>query len=137
MNSEDRHTGNVLLLRTACITLLIALVLAWCLVFVGPMKIPAFVDLFKDTDRLLSSHLDYLMMTMLLLGFYGAHVALPAHVRWPMAIGSVTNPLLFLMESMALPPHIPGFRIFVLVSIVLATYGYGMGAITVFRSTTR
>ena len=80
--SEDRHAGNVILLRVACITLLIALVLAWCLVGTHAIELPAALALFKDPDKLLSSHLDFLMMTMLLLGIYAAKVPLPAWVIW-------------------------------------------------------
>lgn len=131
--SDDKHAGNVIILRTASITLLIGLVLAWCLVFTIPMKIPFFLDIFKDTDKLLSSHLDFLMMTMLLLGFYAAKITLPKYVLWPMAIGSIGNPSLFLIESLTDGAKIPIMMPFVMISIVLTTFGYGMAAIKVFR----
>ena len=70
MPQDDRHSGNVILLRVACITLLLALVEAWCLVGTHVMQLPIALEVFKDPDKLLSSHLDFLMMTMLLLGFY-------------------------------------------------------------------
>ena len=41
MVEDDRHAGNVILLRVACVSLLIALVLAWCLVGTHAMKLPA------------------------------------------------------------------------------------------------
>ena len=65
MNDTDRHAGNVILLRVATITLLIALVLAWCLVFTRALQLPFALEIFKDTDDLLSAPLDFLMMTML------------------------------------------------------------------------
>ena len=40
MSQGDRHSGNVILLRVACITLLIALVEAWCLVGTHVMQLP-------------------------------------------------------------------------------------------------
>ena len=138
MSEDDKHAGNVILLRVACITLLIALVLAWCLVATHAVKLPMALELFKNPDKLLSSHLDFLMMTMLLLGFYAAKVRLPAYVLWPMAIGSIGNPGLFLLEAIqsgpAGPPG-PLMGIIIITSITLTTFGYGMAAIKVFRST--
>ncbi len=131
--SDDKHAGNVILLRTASITMLIALVLAWCLTFTIPMKIPFFLEIFKDTDALLSSHLDFLMMTMLLLGFYASKITLPKYVLWPMAIGSIGNPTLFLIGSLTDNAQIPIMMPIVLTSITLTTFGYGMAAIKVFR----
>lgn len=129
--SQDKHAGNVLLLQVASISLLIALVLAWCLTFTIPMKIPFFLNIFVDTDKLLSAHLDFLMMTMLLLGFYASKIPLPKYVQWPMAIGSIGNPSLFLFGAIGLQS--PVIMLIVLVSIVLTTFGYGMAAIKVLR----
>lgn len=137
MTSEDRHAGNVILLRVACISLLIALVLAWCLVGTHAIKLPAALALFKDPDSLLSAHLDFLMMTMLLLGFYAAKVPLPVWVRWPMAIGSIGNPSSFLIESILPGAENPLIDLFIISSITLTTFGYGMAAIKVFRSSLR
>jgi hypothetical protein len=137
MSNDDRHAGNVLLLRVACISLLIALALAWCLVGTHAMKLPAALEFFKDPDKLLSSHLDFLMMTMLLLGIYASKIPLPAWVCWPMAIGSITNPTIFLINAIAPDLQNPVLGLFILASLVLTTFGYGMAAIKLFRSTTR
>jgi hypothetical protein len=133
--TEDKHAGNVILLRVACITLLIALVLAWCLVFTIPMKIPFFLNIFKNTDKLLSAHLDFLMMTMLLLGFYASKISLPKYVLWPMAIGSICNPTAFILNSIFPKSDAPLIGIFIFTTITLTTIGYGMAAIKVFRHT--
>ena len=134
MAEDDRHAGNVILLRVACVSLLIALVLAWCLVGTHAMKLPAALELFKAPDKLLSAHLDFLMMTMLLLGFYAAKVPLAIYVRIPMAIGSITNPTAFLIEAVGIENG-PIVGVFVMTSITLTTFGYGMASIKVFRST--
>ncbi len=131
VSADDQHAGNVILLRTACISLLIGLVLAWCLVGTHAMKIPAALEFFKFPDKLLSSHLDFLMMSMLLFGIYASKIPLPKWVQWPMAIGSITNPLLFLLQS--IPFGFPGMKIFVLASITLTTVGYGLTCIKLFR----
>jgi len=128
---------NVILLRTATITLLIALVLAWCLVLGKGYKLAPVVAVFSNNDKLLSSHLDFLMMTMLLLGFYNTRIPLPAFVIWPMAIGSITNPTVFLIQSMGPQSYLSEFRMFVLASISITTAGYAMGAIHLLRSTLR
>jgi hypothetical protein len=128
-------SGTVILLRTAMVTLLIALVLAWCLVLTRGMKIPALVALFSNNDKLLSAHLDFLMMTMLLFGFYCTRIPLPAFTVWPMAIGSITNPTVFLIQSMGPHSHLTEFRVFVMTSLVITTVGYATGAIHVLRST--
>ncbi len=135
MAGNDKHSGNVLLLQVACISLLIALVLAWCLVATHALKLPIALEFFKEPDALLSSHLDFLMMTMLLLGFYAAKVPLPAYVRWPMAIGSIGNPSTFLIGATLPGFESPVIALFIASSITLTTFGYGMASIMVFRST--
>jgi len=130
---EDKHAGNVILLRVACISLLIALVLAWCLVFTKGMKLPFFLNIFEDTDKLLSAHLDFLMMTMLLLGFYASKITLPKYVLWPMAIGSIGNPTAFILNSVFPSSTSPIIGIFIFTTITLTTVGYGMAAIKVLR----
>ncbi len=135
--SEDHHKGNVLLLRTACVTLIIGLILAWCLVFTKLLKIPFMVSLFQHPENLLSSHLDFLMMTMLLLGFYASKINLPKYVQWPMAIGSITNPGLFLVAAIMGNDLGPFVMLLVVLSFVLTTFGYGMGAIKFLRYSLR
>lgn len=130
--SQDKHAGNVILLRTASITMLIALILAWLLVM-SRFKIPVVIETFESFDSLLSSHLDFLMMTMLLLGFYASKIPLPKYVLWAMAIGSIGNPLAFLLGSMYPPPSVPEIKLFGLASSVVTTVGYGMASIKFFR----
>lgn len=133
MENVDKHAGNVLLLRVGMVSLLIALVLAWCLIFVGLMRLDFAVSTFHHVDKLLSAHLDFLMMTMLLFGFYCVKAPLPVFVRWPMAIGSITNPTCFLIESV-FPEHPPGWFVpFAMISVSLTTIGYGMASILLLR----
>ena len=137
MDTTDRHAGNVLLLRVGMLSLLIALVLAWCLIFVGLMRLDFAVATFHHVDKLLSAHLDFLMMTMLLLGFYAVKKPIAAYARIPMAIGSITNPLCFLIESVY-PEHPPGWFVpFAMTSVTLTTIGYGMASIIILRWTLR
>lgn len=134
---DDRHAGNVVLLRVACISLLIALVLAWCLSLSLGLRLPFLLEIFKDTDRLLSAHLDFLMMTMLLLGFYHLKIPFPPAARWGMAIGSITNPTVFLIQAMSPTLASPLFLVFIYTSITVTTVGYALAAIISLRSTLR
>ncbi len=147
MNGDDQHAGNVVLLRGACLWLLTALLLAWCLVGMG-LGVPFVTAVFKDFTRLLQGHIDFLIMTALIFGIYAAKVPLPWHVRWSMVIGAFTNSSLFLLMSV-FPVMLDAkadtfapeglfpifFQLYLFASICITTYGFGMGAITVFRST--
>ena len=137
MEQQNNHFGNVLLLRVGMVTMLIALVLAWCLIFTKAMQLPFATELFKQPDKLLSSHLDFLMMTMLLLGFYCVRVPLPAMARWPMAIGSITNPTCFLIESLYVTHPPAAYMPFAYTSVTITTIGYALAAITLLRWTLR
>lgn len=141
MYQNYNRAGNVVLLRAAALWLLVALVLAWCLVAVK-LELPLIPLIFKDFDRLLQGHLDFLLMSALLFGFYAANVPLPWQVRWAMAVGAFTNSSLFLLQSIfpALNPPTNdavsmAFRVFSMLSVSLTTYGFGWGAVIVFRST--
>ena len=131
--NEDKHAGNVILLRTAALTLLMGLVLAWCLVMTRGMKIPYMLNIFTSTENLLSGHLDYLMMTMLLLGFYASKIRLPKFVVWPMALGSVGNPTAFLVLAIAPKIHSLPYILFLYTTLSLTTFGFGMAAIKALR----
>lgn len=135
MRTEDRHAGNALLLRGATFNFLVALAIAWLLMLTRVTPVPALLEVFVDTDSLLSSHLDFLIMGAMILGFYGARIPLPWHVRWAMVVGAVTNSSLFLLGSMEMYP--PYAMVLSYVSVSITTYGFGMASILVFRSTLR
>src|SRR5208337_3037862 len=92
MNLGSHNSPNIVLLRGAALWLLMALLLAWCLVvkaiFLGKQM------------RVLQAHIDFLLMTALILGFYAARVPLHWSVRWAMVIGAFANSSLFLLEAM-------------------------------------
>jgi hypothetical protein len=143
---EARHAGNVVLIQGAALWLLMALVLAWCMVGlnfgVGPLK-AIFSGKFT---RLLQAHIDLLLMSALIFGFYAARVPMPWHVRWAMVVGAFTNSTMFLLMSIfpELDTQAPPadlfrqiFQIYVLASIITTSYGFGKGAVIVLRSTFR
>lgn len=145
MNDNVRHAGNVLLIRGAALWLLTALLLAWCMVGIN-FGLPGLPAIFPGKfTRLLQAHLDFLMMSALLFGFYAARVPLPTAVRWAMVAGAFTNSSLFLLMAMfpLLDTPIPAdgvfpalFRMYTLASVIITSYGFGRGAIVVLRGTT-
>jgi hypothetical protein len=141
MHQNDRHAGNVVLIRGACLWMLIALLLAWCMVGlnfgIAPLK-----DIFAGKfTRLLQAHIDFLLMSALIFGYYAAKVPFPWHVRWAMVVGAFTNSSLFLLMAIfpildtpkVPPPQI--FQIYLFASLLTTSYGFGKGAVLMFRST--
>ncbi|MDD2725227.1 MAG: hypothetical protein PHH59_14560 [Methylovulum sp.] len=138
--------SNMLLLRGAALWLLMALCLAWCLVF---LKFDlAFIKLVfpGKFTRVLQAHLDFLLMAALLFGFYAAKVPLPPPVRWCMVVGAFTNSSLFMLQAMfpvldsPAPPegfYLTLFRLYLMASLLTTSYGFGCGAVIVLLSTFR
>lgn len=77
MNQSPQNAPNIVLLREAALWLLMALVMVGLGLGIPFLKA---ICLGKQT-RLLQAHIDFLLMTALILGFYAARV--PLHVgRW-------------------------------------------------------
>jgi hypothetical protein len=96
--------------------------------------------------RLLQAHIDFLLMTALILGFYAARIPLHWSVRWAMVIGAFGNSSIFLLESIfpVLESADPAdgsllaiFQFYAMGSISTTTYGFGAAALTVLWSTFR
>ena len=147
MNQDLRHAGNVILLRGATLWLMMALVLAWCLVGMS-FGLPVITMVFKSFERLLQAHIDFLLMSALIFGLYAAKVPLPWHVRWSVVVGAFTNSAMFLLmsifpvlldaksENFAPEGLFPVFfKVYLFTSIVVTTYGFGRGAFIIFQST--
>lgn len=146
MRNDIQHTDNLVLIRGACLWILMALILAWSLV--GLYNQAGFLEaLFPGkTTRVLQAHIDFLLMSALILGFYAARVGLPWHVRWVMVVGAFTNSSLFLFYAIfpALDPatesYAPNgvwfglFNIYLYSSLIITSYGFGKGAVLVFRN---
>lgn len=142
MQQQDaRHAGNIVLLRGACLWLLMALLLAWCMVGLNFGVAPLKAIFAGKFTRLLQAHIDFLLMTALILGVYAARVSLPWTVRWAMVVGAFTNSSLFLLMAIfpvldnpnQPPPMI--FTVFLLASVLTTSYGFGKAAVLVLRST--
>ncbi|WGS87214.1 hypothetical protein [Methylomonas sp. UP202] len=128
--------SNPLLLKGAGCWLLVALVMAWCLVGLHFELAPLQALFPGKPARLLQAHLDFLLMSALLLGFYGARFPLPAIACWAMVIGAFTNSSLFLLMAMfpvlddpaATGVAVAVFKLYTFASIVTTSFGFGRAA---------
>jgi hypothetical protein len=144
VKKDPQPIGSVLLLRGAALWLIMALILAWCLVGLG-FGLPLLKEIFQGKyTRLLQAHLDFLLMSALILGVYAAKVPLPWHVRWAIVVGAFTNSSLFLLQALfpSLDSASPaegfvqtGFFAYLMASLTLTSYGFGRAAVIVLRST--
>jgi hypothetical protein len=139
--SRIKDHANVVLLRGATLWLIVAIILAWCLVGLGLGITPLKMIFSGKFQRVLQAHLDYLIMSSLLFGFYAARVSLPRHIKLAMVIGAFTNSSLFLLmaifptlDNPALPQPLV-FQIYMFASILTTSYGFGKGSLIVFQST--
>lgn len=148
MQSQE-FNGHLVLLRGACLWILMALILAWCMVGIYN-DVSVFRSVFEgDFKRVLQAHLDFLIMSALILGFYATKVRLPWHVRWAMVVGAFTNSSLFMIQAV-FPTTDPEsvtyvtsgfwaslFNIYLYSSLIMTSYGFGKGAVLVLKSTFR
>lgn len=147
MSQDSKYAGNLVLLRGACLWILMALLLAWSLVGLYN-NIEFLKTIFPGSaKRVLQAHLDFLIMSALILGYYAAKITLPWHVRWAMVIGAFTNSSLFLMYAFfpVLDPihelfNPIGmwsnlFNVYLYTSLLMTSYGFGKGAVIILKST--
>ena len=141
MQTDSKHAGNIVLIRGAALWLLMALLLAWCMVGLNFGVSPLNEIFAGKFTRLLQAHIDFLLMTALILGIYAAKVPLPWHVRWAMVVGAFTNSSLFLLmaifpslDSPTVPPPL-AFKLYLFASIIITSYGFGKAAVYILRST--
>lgn len=146
MTRRTPEETNIVLLRGAALWLLVALLLAFCLVGLN-FGVPFLKTLFAGKpSRLVQSHIDYLLMSALIFGFYAARIPLHWSIRWAMVVGAFTNSSLFLLQAIfpVLDSPVPAegllpslFRAYLMISLPTATYGFGGAAITVLYSSFR
>lgn len=142
---------NIVMLRGACLWIIMALILAWCMVGlnfgVQLPGLPSLAEIFPGKQtRILQAHIDFLLMSALILGFYAARVALPWHVRWAMVVGAFTNSSLFLLmaifpvlDSAAPPvgfwPQL--FQYYLFASLITTSYGFGKASVLILKRCAR
>jgi hypothetical protein len=128
-----------LLVVAGSLCMIIALVLAWCLVGV---RVSSFMkSIFPNYQYLLKAHIDYLMMSGLLIVFFllfaHFHLSAPRLIILSMITGSLMNPVGFLVlavkpKTNQNPPGI--FALVMAGSFTLTTLGYAGAAWFVARA---
>jgi len=131
-----------LLVVVGSLCLLITLVLAWCLV--GVRSSSFMKKMFPNYQNLLKAHLDYLMMTGLLMIFFllfdHFRVLPPRTVVFAMCAGSFMNPVGFI--ALAIRPDLrqtptSPFGAIMAGSFTLTTIGYSGAAWAVGQAALR
>ncbi len=127
-----RNYSSILVI-VGSLCLIITLGLAWCLVGV---RSSAFMKmLFKNYQSLLKAHIDYLLMTSLLMTFFllfnHFRVLPSAFVVFAMSVGSFMNPVGFI--ALAIKPDLSQrptspFGAVMTGSFILTTIGYAGAA---------
>jgi hypothetical protein len=136
------HNYSNVLVATGSLCLLITLVLAWCLV--GVRSSTFMKTVFPNYQNLLKAHLDYLMMTGLLMIFFllfnHFRVSPPPLVVFAMSIGSFMNPVGFI--ALAMRPTLrqgpaSPFGAVMASSFTLTTIGYAGAAWSIGQAALR
>ena len=126
---------NEWLVVTGSLSLILALIEAWLLVILFTNPNSNLCKAIPNSQDLLKSHLDYLLMSLFLFVFYllFAHFQVKAQpfLIVSMCMGSIGNAGLFLAR--AINPHFksepsPVFRLAMGISCLLTTIGYVGGA---------
>src|SRR3954469_9053461 len=136
------HNYSSILVVTGSLCLLITLGLAWCLV--GVRSSPFMKRAFPSYQHLLKAHLDYLMMTGLLMIFFllfnQFHASPSPVVVFSMCAGSFMNPIGFIALAMKptlrQQPNSP-FGAVMAGSFTLTTIGYAGAAWSIGQAALR
>lgn len=116
---------NVLLFgAVACIAALI--LSAWLMTFARWFVVEGIDGKFLvDYKTMIRAHVDYALMALFNLGFYGLGLELPVLACWCVAIGGFTNPTVFAIA--AFDPDFwqkPKWRIYTAISFAITTIGF-------------
>ena len=108
---------------------------AWLMTFARWFPIAGIDGKFLvDYTTMIRAHIDFALMALFSLGFYGAGVELPIIACWCVAIGGFTNPSIFVIASFD-----PDFwdkthwKVFTAISFVITTIGFGWVGITFLK----
>lgn len=107
----------------ACVVALISS--AWLMTFAKWFPING-VDAFViDYKTLIRAHVDYALMALFGLGFYGTGIELPPIACWCLAIGGFTNPTIFTIAAFDTEFWSKmKWKVFTAVSFMLTTIGF-------------
>lgn len=112
----------------ACMTALI--LSAWLMTFARWFPIQGIDEKFLvDYNTMIRAHVDFALMGLFNLAFYGAGVELPVFACWCVAIGGFTNPCVFVIAAFDTDFwQKQQWKIFTALSFVITTVGFvGVG----------
>ena len=113
----------------ACMTALI--LSAWLMTFARWFPIKGLDEKIIDYKTFIRAHVDFALMALFNLGFYGSGVELPVFACWCVAIGGFTNPSVFVVATFD-----PDFwdkkiwKVFTAISFTITTIGFVWVGIT-------
>lgn len=119
------------ILLIGAVACMAALVLsAWLMTFARWFPIQGIDEKFLvDYKTMIRAHVDYALMALFNLGFYGAGIDLPVLACWCVAIGGFANPTVFVIA--AFDPnfwHKTHWKVYTAISFMITTIGFvGVG----------
>lgn len=125
--------GVLLVGAVACIAAL--LLSAWLMTFARWFPIEGIDGKFLvDYKTMIRAHIDYALMALFNLGFYGVGIDLPVAACWCVAIGGFANPTVFVIASF--DPEFwskTKWKVYSALSFVITTIGFGWVGVTLLR----
>jgi len=125
------------LLFFACVEIIISLGLAWLGVATMYLKVPPLPRVFPRPVYIIKSHIDFLLMALLLIAFHLIAVPLPGWIVVCAIVGSFSNSSMFIVLAAVEKPDFSPFKplgIIGTASFILTTLGFGGAAVTVLLS---
>lgn len=116
----------------ACITALITS--AWLMTFAKWFPINGVDEFVVDYKTLIRAHVDYALMALFGLGFYGLGIELPVVACWCIAVGGFSNPTIFTIA--AFDPNFWNkkiWKIYTALSFVVSSVGFMWIAYVLFK----
>ena len=116
----------------ACITALITS--AWLMTFAKWFPIKGVDEFIVDYKTLIRAHVDYALMALFGLGFYGLGIQLPVVACWCIAVGGFSNPTIFTIA--AFDPNFWNkkiWKIYTAISFTVSSVGFMWIVYTLFE----
>lgn len=125
--------GILLIGAVACMAALI--VSAWLMTFARWFPIKGIDGGFlTDYKTMIRAHVDYALMALFNLGFYGAGIDLPVIACWCVAVGGFANPTVFVIA--AFDPDFwskTHWTVYSALSFLITTIGFGWVGLTLVK----
>jgi hypothetical protein len=125
--------GILLIGAVACMAALI--LSAWLMTFARWFPIKGIDEKFLvDYKTMIRAHVDYALMALFNLGFYGVGIELPVIACWCVAIGGFANPTVFVIAAFN-----PDFwnktlwKVYTAISFVITTIGFAWIGVSLLK----